>query len=131
MSAKSALMAAAASVFLLVASYDVGYKAGANATKATQIKVNLSAAANDAKKQGDWVKADQSSTSQAESNQEVIRVVYKTITNTVTKYVKDNASSISGCGLDSDGLRLWNAANAGADDAAAPGGVPSASGALP
>ncbi len=44
---------------------------------------------------------------------------FKTITQTVTEYV-DKTPSLAGCGLDADGLRLWNAANDG-DDRAAPG----------
>ncbi len=42
---------------------------------------------------------------------------FKTITQTVTEYV-DKTPSLAGCGLDADGLRLWNAANDGDDRAA-------------
>ncbi len=43
---------------------------------------------------------------------------FRTITKTVTEYVDKNPG-LAGCGLDADGLRLWNAANDG-DDRAAP-----------
>ncbi len=43
---------------------------------------------------------------------------FKTITQTVTEYVQ-KTPSLAGCGLDANGLRLWNAANDG-DDSAAP-----------
>lgn len=43
---------------------------------------------------------------------------FQVITRTVTKYVHDHPQ-IQHCGLDADGLRLWNAANAGALPAAA------------
>ncbi len=42
---------------------------------------------------------------------------FKTITQTVTEYV-EKTPSLAGCGLDADGLRLWNAANDGNDSAA-------------
>lgn len=49
----------------------------------------------------------------ADARQQNIRVVYAVITQTVTKYVHDHPA-LSACGLDDDGLRLWNEANSGA-----------------
>ena len=49
---------------------------------------------------------------QREVTREKIRVVYRTIKEKVNVYV-DTHSGVD-CGLDADGLRLWNAANAGA-----------------
>lgn len=43
---------------------------------------------------------------------EQVRVVYRTITSEVKRYV-DTHPDVARCGLDADGLRLWNAANAG------------------
>jgi len=43
---------------------------------------------------------------------EKIRVVYRTIKEKVNVYIDTHANV--DCGLDADGLRLWNAANAGA-----------------
>ncbi len=50
----------------------------------------------------------------SDAHQEQISIVYQTLTNTVTKYVHDNPA-VAACRLDAAGLRLWNAANAGAD----------------
>ena len=47
-----------------------------------------------------------------EVTRETIRVVYRTIKEKVNVYI-DTRGSVD-CGLDADGLRLWNAANAGA-----------------
>lgn len=45
---------------------------------------------------------------------------YKTITNTVTRYVQSKPD-LASCGLDARGLCYWNAANAGSDPAACDG----------
>lgn len=56
------------------------------------------------------------------------RTVYKTLTSERIKYVESHPD-VKPCGLDADGLRLWNAANAGdlhadpGQSADAPGGV--------
>lgn len=63
------------------------------------------------------VAADKESTrreavgAQREVVREKIRVVYRTIREKVNVYV-DTHDDVA-CGLDADGLRLWNAANAG------------------
>ena len=49
---------------------------------------------------------------QREVTREKIRVVYRTIKEKVNVYI-DTRANVD-CGLDADGLRLWNAANAGA-----------------
>jgi len=49
----------------------------------------------------------------ADAAQAQISIVDQTLTETVTKYVHDNPA-LAHCGLDAVGLRLWNAANAGA-----------------
>jgi hypothetical protein len=51
----------------------------------------------------------------ADAEQAQISIVDQTLTETVTKYVHDNPA-LAHCGLDAAGLRLWNAANAGAVD---------------
>lgn len=47
-----------------------------------------------------------------EVSRERIRVVYRTIKEKVDENVK-NKPAVNSCGLDADGLRMWNAANAG------------------
>lgn len=47
-----------------------------------------------------------------EESRERIRVVYRTIKEKVDENVKNNPA-VNTCGLDADGLFLWNAANAG------------------
>lgn len=44
--------------------------------------------------------------------QEHIRVVYRTIREKADENVKNNLA-VNDCGLDADGLRIWNAANSG------------------
>jgi hypothetical protein len=51
----------------------------------------------------------------ADAEQAQISIVDQTLTETVTKYVHDHPAATA-CGLDAAGLRLWNAANAGAVD---------------
>lgn len=48
----------------------------------------------------------------ANANQAQIQVVHDVVTKTVTKYVQAHPT-ITTCGLDADGLRIWNSANAG------------------
>jgi len=48
-----------------------------------------------------------------ETSREQIRVVYRTIKEKADEYVK-KMPEFNACGLDTDGLRLWNAANSGA-----------------
>ena len=50
---------------------------------------------------------------QREVAHEQIRVVYRTIKEKADEYVK-KMPEFNACGLDTDGLRLWNAANSGA-----------------
>lgn len=54
----------------------------------------------------------------AMQRQQATQETYKTITNTVTRYVQSKPD-LASCGLDARGLCLWNAANAGRDPAAA------------
>lgn len=61
--------------------------------------------------------------------EQVTNTVYKTITEKVVEYVQANPS-VAGCGLDADGLRLWNDANSGAVGTH-PGGGRSADGEVP
>ena len=49
-----------------------------------------------------------------EVKRETIRVVYRTIKEKADENVKSNAAAYAACSLDADGLRQWNAANAGA-----------------
>ena len=46
--------------------------------------------------------------------QAAIAQTKETVTKTVIKYVKTKPE-LTACGLDADGLRIWNAANAGTD----------------
>lgn len=48
-----------------------------------------------------------------ETAREAIRVVYRTIKEKADENIKNNAAAYAACGLDADGLREWNAANAG------------------
>ena len=50
---------------------------------------------------------------QREVAHEQIRVVYRTIKEKADEYVK-KMPEFNACGLDADGLRIWNAANSGA-----------------
>lgn len=62
-----------------------------------------------------------------------VQIVYRTLTNTVKTYVADHPDTRT-CGLDADGLRLWNDANAGtagADGGGQADGVAGAAGAVP
>ncbi|MDP3425484.1 MAG: hypothetical protein Q8S32_17220 [Burkholderiaceae bacterium] len=54
-----------------------------------------------------------------EQQLERTRTVFQTIREEVTRYVANHAGAADQC-LDSDGLRLWRAANAGSAEAAAP-----------
>ncbi len=47
-----------------------------------------------------------------EASREQIRIVYKTIKEQ-TRETVNNHTEFNDCGLDADGLRLWNAANTG------------------
>ena len=98
--------------------YHAGYSAGASnvevKAQASVIKsdqVAVAQAASAVKVQQDWSKADQSSVASAASATQAVHVVYRTITQQVVKYVQTHPSA-AGCGLDADGLRIWNAANA-------------------
>lgn len=56
---------------------------------------------------------------QREASQQQIRTIYTTIREQAdahinTKQVNQNGAAVPSCGLDADGLRLWNAANRGA-----------------
>lgn len=51
---------------------------------------------------------------EAMQRQQSTQDTFKTITNTVTRYVQANPTTRA-CGLDARGLCLWNAANAGRD----------------
>lgn len=57
-----------------------------------------------------------------EGSREKIRVVYRTIKEKADENIKTNATAYAACGLDADGLRIWNAANSG--DATALHGEP-------
>ena len=62
-----------------------------------------------------------------EGTRETVRTVYVTIEKEAKKNVEKNADAYAGCGLDADGLRIWNAANAGDAEALRSGaasGVP-------
>lgn len=48
----------------------------------------------------------------ANAGQAQIQVIHDVVTKTVVKYVQTHPA-IANCGLDADGLRIWNAANAG------------------
>lgn len=50
---------------------------------------------------------------QRETSGERIRIVYKNLREQADEIVKNNPE-FNACGLDADGLRLWNSANAGA-----------------
>lgn len=75
------------------------------------------------------VKADKESTrregigAQRETSREQIRVVYKTIREQANETVT-NHPEFNDCGLDADGLREWNDANAGSPAAAPVSGEP-------
>lgn len=55
---------------------------------------------------------------EALQRQQATQDTYRTITNTVTRYVQSKPD-LASCGLDARGLCIWNAANAGRDPAAA------------
>lgn len=55
---------------------------------------------------------------EALQRQQATQDTYKTITNTVTRYVQSKPD-LASCGLDPVGMCYWNAANAGRDPAAA------------
>lgn len=80
--------------------------------KAAQAAAAASDAAVQAKAQVENTTAAESAAASDAQAQQQIQVVYRTITNTVTKYVHDHPA-VAACGLDDDGLKLWNNANAG------------------
>lgn len=60
-----------------------------------------------------------------EDTRETVRTVYVAIEKEGERNVEKNADAYAACGLDADGLRIWNAANAG-DAEALRGGAESA-----
>lgn len=85
-----------------------GYRMASNAAKSEQLKAVERAIA-----QADEISAENA---EIERNhvqvQTEIRTVYRTIKQEVIKYVETHPDTAE-CGLDDDGLRLWNKANQG------------------
>lgn len=91
------------SLALFAGGYGMGTYHAVNACTAGQAKSQLAAQVK-----ADAVSVKREEVAQSrETSREQIRIVYRTI--------KENAheNPVADCGLDADGLRLWNAANAG------------------
>lgn len=97
-----------AAMALFGSGYAAGSKHASSACSASQAKAQQAAQA----------KADEINThreqvaQQRENSREQIRVVYRTIQEKANENIQNNAAAYD-CGLDADGLRSWNAANAG------------------
>lgn len=97
-----------AAMALFGSGYAAGSKHASSACSASQAKAHQAAQA----------KADEITThreqvaQQRENSREQIRVVYRTIQEKANENIQNNAAAYD-CGLDADGLRSWNAANAG------------------
>lgn len=100
-------------ILLAVALFGCGYWLGGKQASST------CAAAQAKAQQASQTKADETSARREEVAQarevtrERIRVVYRTIREKADETIKTNPAAYD-CALDSDGLREWNAANAGA-----------------
>lgn len=91
--------------------YFTGTRVGAHREKVAaeaQLVKTMQAMADQAAAQA---KADAAAAAQHETKQEKIRVVYQTLTKEVKVYAESH--DLGHCGIDADGLRLWNAANQG------------------
>lgn len=85
-----------------------GHKAAVNAAKSEQLKAVERAIA-----QADEISAENAEIERDHVQvQTEIRTVYRTIKQEVIKYVETHPDTAE-CGLDDDGLRLWNKANQG------------------
>lgn len=97
-----------AAMALFGSGYAAGSKHSSSACSASQAKAQQAA----------QVKADEINThreqvaQQRETSREQIRVVYRSIQEKANENIQNNAAAYD-CGLDADGLRSWNAANAG------------------
>jgi hypothetical protein len=108
-----------------------GVQASWDAERAEQAAAAAKAASAAAVQQFANTQQALSAAARADDHQQQMRVVYRTITNTVTKYVDTHAGT-RGCGLDAAGLRIWNAANAGLGGASSQaGGGQQSAGAVP
>ena len=122
-------------VLLLLAGIAFGYVQGISresdrrdAQNLKQVRVEIKAASKESDRR-------EAVGAAREVVREKIRVVYQTIREEVQNNVEKNAGAYAACGLDSDGLRLWNAANSGGaaplpaqPDSALPGAAASAIG---
>lgn len=97
-----------AAMALFGSGYAAGSKHASSACSASQAKAQQAAQA----------KADETNTHREqvaqsrEVKREQIRIVYRSIQEKANENIQNNAAAYD-CGLDADGLREWNAANAG------------------
>lgn len=92
---------------LLTMGYGLGRKHEGAAREAAQIKAMQDMAARAA----ELAQQDAVLSATQEAGRERVRIVYRTLRQEVTRYVANTEHS--SCGIDGDGLRLWNAANRG------------------
>lgn len=92
---------------LFTMGYGLGRKHEGAAREAAQIKVMQDMAARAAEQ----AQQDAALSATQEVDRERVRIVYRTLRQEVTRYVANTEHS--SCGIDGDGLRLWNAANRG------------------
>lgn len=92
---------------LFTMGYGLGRKHEGAAREAAQIKVMQDMAARTA----ELAQQDAVLSATQETARERVRIVYRTLRQEVTRYVANTEHS--SCGIDDDGLRLWNAANRG------------------
>lgn len=92
-----------------------GKRIGADECKAAQLEPQKAATTAMAVKADNQLANGQlalGSVTAAQKNQDQVKNNARTITKVVTKYVETHPDN-SACILDADGLRIWNAANAG------------------
>lgn len=116
--------------FLLLAGIGFGYVEGISRESDRRDAQELTRALDTNKAQAAaQTKADKESArrenvgAQRETTREQIRIVYRTIKEQADEIVK-NTPAINTCGLDADGLRVWNDANTGTSTTAPVFGQP-------
>lgn len=92
---------------LFAAGYRLGQRHESNAREASLVNTLQVMAARAA----DLAQQDAALSAAQETARERVRIVYRTLRAEVNRYVA--IDDYNDCGLDDDGLRLWNAANRG------------------
>lgn len=99
-------------IALAAGSYMLGHFNGVKDTVLRQRSELLEHTQRAIRQANELAKQDSDLLTAHEAKAERIRTIFQTIDREVIRYVQDHANTTSDC-LDSDGMRLWRAANAG------------------